>query len=115
MAKIMKALVFNGPREIGVEDRKRPELQLPSDAIVKMQHTTICGTDLHVISGAVPTVAKGRVLGHEGVGIVEKTGASVTNFKPGDRVLIACNTSCGKCPNCKSSLTGLCLDGGWVL
>lgn len=111
----MKALVFYGPREIGMAERPKPTVKLPSDAIVKMQYTTICGTDLHIIRGAVPTTAKGRVLGHEGVGIVQEIGPSVTNFKPGDRVLISCNTSCGKCVNCKRALLGQCLDGAWVL
>jgi alcohol dehydrogenase len=111
----MKALIYHGPNEISVEERPLPKLKLPTDAIVKIMHTTICGTDLHIVRGKVPTVAKQRILGHEGVGIVEEIGASVTNFKVGDRVLISCNSSCGKCSNCKKSLTGQCADGGWVL
>lgn len=111
----MKALVYHGPNEIGVEDRPEPTIQLPSDALVKIMHTTICGTDLHILRGKVPTVCKGRILGHEGVGIVQTIGSAVTNFKVGDRVLISCNSSCGKCSNCKKSLTGQCLDGGWIL
>lgn len=111
----MKALVYYGKNEIGVEDRPYPKLVLPSDALVKIMHTTICGTDLHIVRGKVPTVSKKRILGHEGVGIVQEVGSSVTNFKAGDRVLISCNSSCGKCTNCKKALTGQCLDGGWIL
>lgn len=111
----MKALVFYGPNEIGIEERPRPSLKSPGDAIVKIEHTTICGTDLHIVHGRVPTAARGRILGHEGVGIVTDVSDSVTNFREGDRVLISCNSSCGKCGNCKRGLTGQCLDGGWVL
>lgn len=111
----MKALVYHGPNEINVEDRPSPSLLLPTDAVVKIMHTTICGTDLHILRGKVPTVSKNRILGHEGVGIIQEIGSSVTNFHVGDRVLISCNSSCGKCENCKKSLTGQCLDGGWVL
>jgi alcohol dehydrogenase len=111
----MKALVYLGPQEIAVLDKPLPQLEKESDVLVKIQATTICGTDLHVVHGLVPTAAKGRSLGHEGVGIIEKLGKAVSNFKVGDRVLISCNSSCGKCTNCKRGLTGQCADGGWVL
>lgn len=111
----MKALVYYGPGQKALENRPLPQLTNHSDAIVKILHTTICGTDLHVLNGHVPTVGKGRTLGHEGVGVVEEIGASVTNFKVGDMVLISCNSSCGRCINCKRALTGQCLNGGWML
>ena len=93
----MKALVYRGPGLKGIEDRPQPEIQAPSDAIVKMSKTTICGTDLHILKGDVATCAPGRILGHEGVGIIESVGAGVTAFRPGNRVLISCISSCGKC------------------
>ena len=91
----MKALVYKGPGFKAVEDRPVPQIAAPTDAIVRITKTTICGTDLHILKGDVPTCAPGRILGHEGVGIVEKTGPGVTVFKPGDRVVISCISSCG--------------------
>ena len=85
------------------------------DAIVKVIKTTICGTDLHILKGDVPTCEPGRILGHEGVGIVEKIGAGVTAFKPGDHVLISCITSCGKCDYCRKGMYSHCATGGWIL
>lgn len=111
----MKALVYHGPHLKSLENCPLPTIKTHSDAIVRIMHTTICGTDLHVLYGNVPTVDKGRILGHEGVGIIEEIGSSVSNFKVGDCVLISCNTSCGHCPNCRRALTGQCLNGGWVL
>ncbi|PVH88097.1 GroES-like protein [Cadophora sp. DSE1049] len=113
----MKALVFNGVGKIAVEDRPQPKVQDPSDAIVKLTRTTICGSDLHIIQGHVPTVEPGRVIGHEGVGVVESVGKDVKKFKVGDRVLIACITSCATCSFCKQGKFGLCNSptGGWRL
>jgi alcohol dehydrogenase len=112
----MKALVYNGVGKIALEDRPKPEVLNPSDVVVKLTRTTICGSDLHIIQGHVPTVAPGRVIGHEGVGIVESVGKDVQNFKPGDHVLIACITSCATCHFCKKGSFGLCnRDGGWRL
>ncbi len=85
----MKAFVYRGPGQKAVEDRPKPTIQAPSDAIVKMVKTTICGTDLHILKGDVATCAPGRILGHEGVGIIDSVGAGVTAFKPGDHVLIS--------------------------
>ncbi len=92
-----------------------PTIQSPTDAIVRVTKTTICGTDLHILKGDVPAVVDGRILGHEGVGIVEEVGSGVRNFKAGDRVLISCVTSCGKCEYCKKGMYSHCEDGGWIL
>ena len=99
----MKALVYEGPGQISLEARSVPEIDAATDAIVKITRTTICGTDLHILKGDVPTCTPGRILGHEGVGIVEKIGAGVTEFKAGDHVLISCISSCGKCEYCRQA------------
>src|SRR6516165_1008452 len=92
----MKALVYNGTGKKSVEERPKPEISAPTDAIVKIVKTTICGTDLHILKGDVPTCAPGRILGHEGIGIVDKVGSAVTGFQAGDRVIVSCISSCGK-------------------
>ena len=111
----MKALVYNGPGLKAIEERPKPELRDAGDAIVRITRTTICGTDLHILKGDVATCAPGRILGHEGVGVVDSVGAGVTAFKPGDRVLISCISSCGKCDNCRRSMYSHCATGGWIL
>lgn len=111
----MKALVFHGPQQIALEDRPIPQLLAPTDAIVRVRKTTICGTDLHILKGDVPTVEPGRILGHEGVGEVVQAGDAVTAFKPGDRVLISCISSCGKCDACRRGMYSHCAAGGWIL
>jgi alcohol dehydrogenase len=111
----MKALVYQGPGKKAVEDRPMPDIKAPSDAIVKILKTTICGTDLHILKGDVPTCEPGRILGHEGVGIIEKVGTAVTAVKPGDHVLISCITSCGKCDYCRKGMYSHCTTGGWIL
>ena len=111
----MKALVFNGPGKKAVEDRPLPKIAEPTDAIVKMVKTTICGTDLHILKGDVPTCTPGRILGHEGVGVVDKVGAAVTAFHPGDRVIMSCISSCGKCDYCRRGMYSHCVNGGWIL
>jgi alcohol dehydrogenase len=111
----MKALVYNGPGKKALDERPMPELQAVTDAIVKIIKTTICGTDLHILKGDVPTCEAGRILGHEGIGIVEQTGLAVTDLKKGDKVLISCITSCGKCENCKKGMYSHCSHGGWLL
>lgn len=85
----MKALLYQGHGKKALEDRSQPEIAVPTDAVVKIVKTTICGTDLHILKGDVPTCAPGRILGHEGVGVVDKVGAAVTSFKPGDRVIVS--------------------------
>lgn len=111
----MKALVYVGPGIKAVEDRPTPSIISPGDAIIRMSKTTICGTDLHILKGDVPTCTPGRILGHEGVGIVDSVGSGVTRFKPGDHVLISCISSCGKCDYCRRGIYSHCSSGGWVL
>jgi alcohol dehydrogenase len=111
----MKALVYHGPGKKALEDMPRPVLKDPTDAIVKVLKTTICGTDLHILKGDVPAVTDGRILGHEGVGVIEEVGAGVSSFAKGDHVLISCITSCGKCDACKKGMYSHCANGGWIL
>ena len=111
----MKAFVYLGPGKMAIEDRPKPEIQAPGDAIVKILKTTICGTDLHILKGDVATCKAGRILGHEGVGIIESVGAAVTTFKKGDHVLISCVSSCGKCMYCRRGMYSHCVTGGWIL
>lgn len=111
----MKALVYQGPGQKDWIEKERPVIAKPTDVIVRMTKTTICGTDLHILKGDVPAVTPGRTLGHEGVGVVAEVGSAVRNFKEGDAVLISCVTSCGSCPNCKRQLYAHCSDGGWIL
>ena len=98
-----------------MEDRPIPTINAPTDAIVKITKTTICGTDLHILKGDVPTCKPGRILGHEGIGIVETVGPGVTILKPGDRVLISCITADGKCEYCRKGMYSHCVNGGWIL
>ncbi len=111
----MKALVYGGPGKKDWIEKDKPGIEKPTDVIVRITKTTICGTDLHILKGDVPAVTPGRTLGHEGVGVVEEVGEAVRNFKKGDPVLISCVTSCGTCPNCKKQLYAHCDDGGWIL
>lgn len=111
----MKALVYHGSGKKSWEEKPKPVLTASTDAIVKISKTTICGTDLHIMKGDVATVTDGRILGHEGVGVVEETGDAVSNFKKGDHVLISCITSCGKCEYCKRGMYSHCEKGGWIL
>jgi alcohol dehydrogenase len=116
----MKALVYGGPGHKSWTDVPDPKIRNPTDVIVKVDTTTICGTDLHILKGDVPAVTEGRVLGHEGVGTITETGSSVTGLKVGDRVIISCIKSCGHCANCKAGLYSHCMgeEGqsgiGWV-
>jgi alcohol dehydrogenase len=114
-AKIMKAFVYNGPGKFALEERPMPVIDAATDVIVKVSKTTICGTDLHILKGDVPSCVPGRVLGHEGVGVVDQVGAGVTAFKVGDRVLISCISSCGKCTYCRKLMYSHCTSGGWIL
>ena len=111
----MQALVYNGPGRKNLEDRPKPVLQAPTDAVIQVTRTTICGTDLHILKGDVATCQPGTVLGHEGVGIVDSVGTGVTSFKPGDRVLISCITACGRCEPCRKGMYSHCTTGGWIL
>jgi len=111
----MKAFIYQGPGKSALEDRPKPEITAPTDAIVKIVKTTICGTDLHILKGDVPTCTPGRILGHEGVGVVDRVGGAVTAFKPGDRVIISCVSACGKCDYCRKGMYSHCATGGWIL
>jgi alcohol dehydrogenase len=111
----MKAFVYQGPGKTALEDRPKPEVTAPTDAVVRVTKTTICGTDLHIIKGDVPTCEPGRILGHEGVGIIDSVGSAVTSFKKGDHVLISCVSACGKCDYCRRQMYSHCTTGGWIL
>jgi alcohol dehydrogenase len=111
----MKALVYHGPHTKAWEEKPKPGILQPTDALVRVTKTTICGSDLHILKGDTPEVTDGRILGHEGVGIIEETGSLVSNYKKGDHVIISCITSCGKCEYCKRGMYSHCVDGGWIL
>jgi len=111
----MKGLVYNGPGKIEYKEVAKPEIKKPTDAIVKIVKTTICGTDLGILHGKTPSVKPGTTLGHEGIGVIEEVGTGVRNFKKGDRVIISCITACGSCEYCKKQMYGHCKDGGWIL
>ena len=116
----MKALVYAGPGKKSWQDVPEPEIMHPTDVIVRVDTTTICGTDLHILKGDVSAVQNGRILGHEGVGTITELGSSVGSLKVGDRVIISCIKSCGHCANCKAGLYSHCLGDegqsgiGWV-
>lgn len=116
----MKALVYHGPGQKAWEDVPNPTIAAPTDAIVRVDTTTICGTDLHILKGDVPAVTEGRILGHEGVGTITEVGSGVRDLQVGDRVIISCVTSCGSCAYCRQQLPSHCLDPegasgvGWI-
>lgn len=111
----MQALVYLGTGTKALRDRPKPVLTAATDAIVRITKTTICGTDLHILAGHVPSCEPGRILGHEGVGTVDSVGAGVANHRPGDRVLISCITACGRCDACRQQMPSHCSTGGWLL
>ena len=113
--KTMKGLVYGGPGKIEWKEIPKPKIEKPTDALVKIIKTTICGTDLGILHGKTPSCKPGTTLGHEGVGIIEEVGASVKNFKKGDHVIISCITSDGTCEYCKKQMYSHCEDGGWIL
>ena len=111
----MKALVYHGPGQRSWDEVPNPVLQAPTDVIVKIDTTTICGTDLHILKGDVPECVPGTILGHEAVGTIVEAGSAVSNFQIGDHVLISCVTSCGRCRFCKERRYGQCTGGGgWI-
>jgi alcohol dehydrogenase len=112
---IMKALVYHGPGKCAWEDKARPMIQGASDAIVRITTSTICGTDLHILKGDLPVVTDGRILGHEGIGVVEEVGPGVSEFHAGDKVIISCVSACLKCDFCKRGMYSHCRHGGWIL
>ena len=111
----MKALVYQGPGKKALEERAKPHIQAPGDAIVRILKTTICGTDLHILRGDVDTCKPGTILGHEGIGVIDAIGSAVTSLRTGDRVLISCISSCGKCEYCRRGMFSHCTTGGWIL
>jgi alcohol dehydrogenase len=112
----MKALVYHGPGKKAWEEVARPVLLADSDAIIRVDTTTICGTDLHILKGDVPAMVDGRIIGHEAVGTVAEIGAAVKNVTVGDRVLVSCVSACGGCRFCREGRYGQCLGGGgWIL
>lgn len=116
----MRALVYHGPGSKEWEEVPDPVIQKPTDAIVRIDTTTICGTDLHILKGDVPAVTDGRILGHEGVGTIVEKGSAVGNFEVGDRVIMSCVSACGRCSYCRQGLYSHCLadEGafgiGWI-
>src|SRR5450830_748214 len=111
----MKALVYHGPGKKSLDECPKPIVIDTTDAIVRVTKTTICGTDLHILKGDVATCQPGRILGHEGVGVIDQVGSAVTEFKPGDHVLISCISACGKCTFCRKQMYSHCTTGGWIL
>ncbi len=112
----MKALVYHGPGAKAWEDVPDPVLQETTDAIVQVDATTICGTDLHILKGDLPAMAEGRIIGHEAVGTISQVGKGVKTLKVGDRVLVSCVSACGACRFCRESRYGQCTGGGgWIL
>jgi alcohol dehydrogenase len=112
----MRALVYHGPGQKAWEEAARPRLVEDTDAIVRVDTVTICGTDLHILKGDVPEVTDGRILGHEAVGTIEEVGPGVKTVRPGDRVLVSCITACGRCRFCREGRYGQCTGGGgWIL
>jgi alcohol dehydrogenase len=116
----VKALVYHGPGQKTWEEVPNPKIIDPTDVIVQVEATTICGTDLHILKGDVPAVTDGRILGHEGVGTITEVGSAVSRFVVGDRVIISCITSCGTCTYCRQQLPSHCLNDegtsgiGWI-
>ena len=111
----MKALVYHGPGERRWESVPDPAIKEPTDVVVRIDASTICGTDLHILKGDVPEVQPGTILGHEAVGTVVATGDAVTTLDEGDRVLVSCITACGRCRFCREGHYGLCTGGGgWI-
>lgn len=112
----MKAIVYHGPGKKDWEEVPDPTIAASTDAIIRVDSVTICGTDLHILKGDVPAVSEGRILGHEAVGTVEEVGSGVTTIRTGDRVLVSCITACSRCRFCREGRYGLCTGGGgWIL
>lgn len=112
---LMMALVYGGAGQRAWQAKPKPRVRDAGDAVVRITTSTICGTDLHILNGDLPTVTAGRILGHEGVGVVEAVGPRVSAFHAGDRVLISCISACGICDLCRKGMYSHCRTGGWVL
>lgn len=115
MKATMKGLVYGGPGKIELKEIPVPSIEKPTDALVRILKTTICGTDLGILHGKTPSCKPGTTLGHEGVGVIEEVGEGIRNFKKGDHVIISCITSDGTCEYCKKQMYSHCEDGGWIL
>lgn len=126
MKETMRAMVYYGADDLRFEERPTPKILAPTDAVIKLTKTTICGTDLGIMKGKNPEIAavakektgnfNGRILGHEGIGIVAEVGSAVKNFKVGDKVIISCVSRCGTCENCQKQLNAHCMnEGGWIM
>jgi alcohol dehydrogenase len=111
----MKALVYSGVGKRTLEDRPKPAIKDPTDAVVRILKTSICKAGLHVIKGDVPSAIPGRILGHEGVGVIEQIGTAVSTFHAGDRILISSISACGRCDSCRKGMYSHCASGGWIL
>jgi alcohol dehydrogenase len=111
----MHALVYHGPGKPSWESHRRPTLQAAHDAIVRITTSTICGSDLHILKGDVPTVIQSRILGHEGIGVIDEAGSAVSAFRKGDKVIVSCITACGECDFCRKQTYSHCRNGGWIL
>ncbi|MDX3778368.1 zinc-dependent alcohol dehydrogenase family protein [Streptomyces europaeiscabiei] len=112
----MRGFVFHGPGQSAWEEIPDPAVKEPTDAVVRVDAVTICGTDLHILKGDVPEVRPGTVLGHEAVGEIMEVGSDVRTVRPGDRVLVSCISACGRCRYCRESAYGQCRGGGgWIL
>lgn len=114
MADTMKAFVYHGPENMSLDQVPKPQIQLPTDAIVKVTTSTICGTDKHIRHGGMPEVEPGRIIGHEFCGIVEEVGTGVSKFKKGDQVAVSCVTQCMQCFYCRRGLYSQCTTGSWI-
>ncbi|KAK3380794.1 chaperonin 10-like protein [Podospora didyma] len=111
----MKALIYSSTGQVSLVDYPKPTLRSPTDAIIRVTQTTICGSDLHILKGDVASCTPSRILGHEGVGVVDSVGSSVRSFRAGDRVLISCITQCATCTFCRRGMPSHCTSGGWML
>src|SRR5256886_9280842 len=110
----MKALVYHGPDNKAWEDVPDATVQDPTDVVVRVDTTTICGTDLHILQGDVPAVTDGRILGHEAVGTVVAVGDAVSGFSVDDRVLVPAITKCGRCEYCGPGMPSHCPTVGGI-
>ena len=104
----MKALTWQGPRDVRVENVPDPKLEADTDAIIRVTSSGICGSDLHLYEVLAPFLDPGDILGHEPMGVVEETGSAVTDIAPGDRVVVPFNISCGHCWMCERRLFAQC-------
>lgn len=112
----MRALVYHGPGQIFWDTVTDPAIEDPADAVVRVDATTVCGTDLHILRGDLPEVKPGTVLGHEAVGEVMEVGSDVHHLRPGDQVIVSSVSACGHCAACRDTMRGQCREGGgWIL